>query len=392
MDRETKDRFRQYYISKKGCWLPNELKQDRDFMLSIIEYESNGINDTDPILLTDKNFIVKLIEFGISVDTYINDTLKNDIDIIQAKENLDYLNIKDITLIPKDLLNQKEFIINFFKKNKSKELFIYLPSSLKIDKDICLQAIDCGLRIKEYPELLQPLLNYLDKKELLNKILTLNPEVIRKSNLRYDKKYVIEKIKNGSLIYSHLPGKIKKDKEIMELAIEKDNNAFSFVLIGENDLNFFNMSSFEEEDSELDDILLEKLFDDFIEIDNKLLFVKAIEKNCEAYNYGTEDLRNDPEILARLPRDKITKRHYGFIMSYYDTIEDIGLILECLKLNKDAIFFFSESLLTKGDVKDFIQSNLHLYDENKLQKLIDNTEGLQSIYDNKCKNKISLVT
>ena len=267
--------------------ISKDIYEDMDKVLKLskkisIERLKKYIN---PVMFSNEKFIYELVSIHQTAEflyKLIDDSLKKDRKFLLELVKMDY---NYFEYLDDKYKNDKKFILDIYNSKKFEDfydlLFPYVNDSLKNDIDIVKAAINCNIW------------------EL-----------------------------------KHIPEKFKKDKDIIELALNKDSSSYEYLYEYIDDKKYikelFNKYHFS----------MEYLPDDIRKLyNNDKEFMKdLILKDYMQINFLSDELKHDKQYIKELIID--CEYAFEFDDSFRDIFEDYDYLIDIIKSKKDIDYVY----------------------------------------------------
>lgn len=216
---------------------PKELRNDKKFLLQIVDTRPEVLEYVSDELKSDKEFILAALLIESQCLKYASKELRNDKEVIicaidsetrfinsdwyhLAKDDEDIIlhavkeDASTIQYACDEIKNDRKFILDAIEYNTY--ILKYLPEHFKNDKELVLKAVNIGGLVLEFAS--QTLKN--DKEVVLKAIATSfgDAYAYASSELKRDKTVVLQALKWKKSIFELIPEELKNDKEIISTA------------------------------------------------------------------------------------------------------------------------------------------------------------------------------
>jgi len=209
--------------------LGNEIKKDEEIVLLVLKREPLLIIDADDKILNNKN-IIDQIDF-LNRNLLFNgcEVFKNYPYILEKIKEGIHKDIKEnehvLSHFHNNIMNDKEFLIEILNK-KPQDIKIIDPK-LYDDKDVMLAALKFDKNIRYIGNKL------LSDKDIVNVLLEKNIDTNKiKLDENSDKetvlKFLDKQVKGGKPVLKYLSDELKKDREVVTKALEKNGYNLQF--------------------------------------------------------------------------------------------------------------------------------------------------------------------
>jgi predicted RNA-binding protein (virulence factor B family) len=346
-------------------FLCNSLKQDRLFVMDALEVNSgvfrylnasfkidkaivllamkNGVGRefefADQTLKNDKEFIMELIPLYPYVAEFIDESLKKDKEVVFSLMSGNFFNHhfdRDDSIykiFPTNVFDNKDFVLELLKV-KSRYTLAASCQNLRKDRAFVLEVLKNN-----------PLdLRYVDKSLLFDKELVLTAVSLNGNSLEYadeilkkDKEVVLSAVSNSGGALQFADKELKKDRQIVMQAVNKDGNVLQYA--------------------------------DPIFWKDREIVMTAINGSAYALEYADISLRKDREIVL-----KIANSYEGRAIMFAadDLKKDRELVLQAIKSDPSAFDFIDSSLKRDKNILSEVLSSVFwsdavMYVDNKLK-------------------------
>lgn len=346
-------------------FLCNSLKQDRLFVMDALEVNSgvfrylnasfkkdkailllamkNGVGRefefADHTLKNDKEFIMELIPFYPYVAEFIDESLKKDKEVIYSLMSGKFLNYNFYgddsiyKIFPTNVFDNKDFVLELLKV-KSRYTLAASGQNLRKDRTFVLEVLKNN-----------PLdLKYVDKSLLSDKKLVLTAISLNGYSLEYadeilkkDKEVVLSAVSNSGGALQFVDNELKKDRQIVMQAVSTDGNALRYA--------------------------------DPIFWKDREIVMTAINGSAYALEYADISLRQDREIVLKIANSYDSR---AIMFAVDDLKKDRELVLQAIKSDPSAFDFIDSSLKRDKHILSEVLSSIFLSDaimyvDNKLK-------------------------
>jgi len=328
-----------------------QLKNDKNFMLSIIELNSCGLKYCSRELQLNKSFVL--------------DAIRIHEDAVWSSEDLSYRNAK------------------YLYDHPSPSILLFIDKSLREDEDILLTYLYRNRN--DYTVLTE---NLWKNKDLIKKIIKMIPDYKldqMDNSLKDDREFMHELIEISGETFKYVGDSLKKDEELAYLALEKTNYALFDYLIKNFDESIIKDKEIVEKALSYDEYYF-NLIDDSLKKDKELvknllttkpsLYYKldetlkrdkevaliAVHANNSVFKDLIKEFRKDKEIILEALRfdDNLNSWYYGRGYSMFEEMCSIFNLID-ITLRKDKIF-----------IKEIMRDNsINLFNKKQLLTVID---------------------
>ncbi|EFC38683.1 predicted protein [Naegleria gruberi] len=313
------------------------LKNDREFILEAVKINGKVLQYAKEIFKSDREIVLEAVkDDGLALE-YANEILKHDreIGLEAVKENAEaflYVNNtlkKDRGLVLK-VVKQNGILLQYANEllKKDREIVLeavkddglaleYANETLKQDREISLEAskqefyrgIILESNIRYTPNLFYAFNNYIEFK-----------------NLRNDRKFILEAVKQNGLALEYANEIMKRDREIVLKAIQENGLA----------LEYANETLKKDREIVLKAVkqngLALEYVNEIMKKDREIV-LKSVKKNGKPFQYAKDTLKNDRKFILE------AVQHNRDIFLYVNAIlkMDRGFILQVIKKNRDVL-------------------------------------------------------
>lgn len=210
--------------------LGNEIKKDEEIVLFVLEKQPLLIIDAGDKILNNKNIIDKINFHNSNLLFHGCEVFKNYPYIVEKIKEGIHKDIKEnkhvLSHFHNNIMNDKEFLIEILKK-KPQDIKIIDPKFYD-DKDVMIIAIEFDKNIKYIGNKL------LSDKDIVNILLEKNIDTNKiKLDENSDKetvlKFLDKQLKGGKPVLKYLSDELKKDREVVTKALEKNGYNLQFA-------------------------------------------------------------------------------------------------------------------------------------------------------------------
>lgn len=196
----------------------NRLRENEELILKEVKIKTDGLIYVPKYLLANKEFGFKLLKVNQKCFQYLEDNLRNDIDIVteafkpRVENNEKVFNKSGIEKIGQTILKNRDVVSNLIKIN------IYVFAAAKDfhnDIELCYQAIENGFtEINVLP------LSMTNSKFFINKFLKAHPEKYNAFKGYQNNEYIAKlSIERYPYIYSVLTERLQTNLEIAKIVL-----------------------------------------------------------------------------------------------------------------------------------------------------------------------------
>ena len=259
--------------------ISDNLKNDREVMLEACRY----CNEKQQLVYYDDNDEITYILQSNDITDQIGNKLKNDKDFILEVVNKDYNKSLDLKKLIKNFNDDKDVMSAYLEKNP--KAFYLASERLQNDKDIALLVAEkepyfAGENISS--ELYQD-------KEILKK---LGPGIVfyklSEEQLK-DKEIALLLVKEAEIELDKLPIETRYDREVVLEAVKTHGNNLQYALpfVSDREVVLAAVKS--------DGMAIEFASKRFT--DDKEIILEAVKENGKSLNFASERLQNDKEVV-----------------------------------------------------------------------------------------------
>lgn len=322
-------------------YVADTLKQNQDFMRSVLRFNYNFIQYTPNNLRDNKELMEDMLDLNYGNGfQYISDRLKNDKEFVSRYIKNYNFNFSDIG---ESLKSNKSFILEVLQKNRLRSGFTidFLDESLKRDQEVAKLALDINSKNLEYIDI-----SLRDNKDFIAKYLKANAFIYQflSDNLRADRNIALEVIDKNPYVLNFVSDELKKDWVLVKKAIAKQGGTLQYA-----------------------DKTLRSDFN---------LVKEAILQNGEAIVYAEPALRNNKELVL-LAINNVHRIHDSFFEHLGEIKKDKEIVLEIIKKCNTSIITQLNDII-KDDIKmisSYLKSNFLHFQDIKNSPIVDKIEN-----------------
>lgn len=333
--------------------ISDNLKNDREVMLEACRY----CNEKPQLIYYDDNDKITYILQSNNITDKLGDKLKNDKDFILEVVNQNFNKSLDLEKLIESFTDDKEVMSAYLEKYPRS--FHLASERLKNDKDIALIVAEkepyfAGEYIprelykdKEILKKLGPEIDYykLSEEQLKDKeialLLVKETEIMLDKlpiETRYDREVVLEAVKTHGNNLQYAP-QFVSDREVVLAAVKNNGMAIEFASKRFADDKEIMLEAVKENGNSL------KYASPALQNDKELV-LEAVKQNGNSLKYVSETLKNDREVvLVAVKNDEMALR-----LTPNNMRSDKEVVMTALKNNGDNIKYVSDELRKDKEV------------------------------------------
>lgn len=266
--------------------ITEELKNNRDFMLQLIENKGSlFIIEASDELKNDETFILRAMNIDLLCFKYASEGLKNNKEFMLQAIEKDCL---CILYASEELKNDKDFMVQAIEKNSF--CISWTSDELRNDKETMLQVVEkCSLCYECIGEELKNNTEFSMQTILKDVFYSIGAS----EKLKNNQELILQTIENGVFCLQYINDELKNDKNFMLQAIRKNSLCIAYASEAlKNDKDFM-----------LQAIKNYSLCITHASIElknNKEFMLQAIKKHSECIAYASEELKNDIDFILKV--------------------------------------------------------------------------------------------